>query len=96
MHKALPACLILIMVCAALTATTAEAQLFSPSWGSSAWWDWSDFRASAGFRMFLPRVTGTVEARGETHNLSEFGFGPDEVRAELAERSSDRGAKEES
>lgn len=77
MQKALPACVLLVTACVFLTAATAEAQLFSSLWGSSSWWDWSDYRASVGFRMSLPRITGTVEARGETHNLSEFGFADD-------------------
>lgn len=76
MHKALLACLLLVIICA-LTATTAEAQMFSSLWGSSAWWDWSDFRASMGYKMTFPRITGTVEGRGETHNLSDFGFSED-------------------
>ncbi len=77
MQKALHVCLLLVIMLAALTATTAEAQLFSSWWGSSAWWDWSDFRATLGYRIFLPRVTGTVEARGETHSLFDFGFTED-------------------
>lgn len=47
-------------------------------WGSNQWFDWSDYRASAGIRVFLPRlVSGNLEARGRSDDLEAFGFADD-------------------
>jgi hypothetical protein len=44
-------------------------------WGSSAWFDWSDFRAAVGVRAMFPRlVSGTLEARGRSDDLRNFGI----------------------
>lgn len=76
-RTALPAFLLVTILCMAIATPTAQAQVFSSWWGSSPWWDWSDFRAHVGYRVFLPRVEGTVEVRGETYDLSEFGIADD-------------------
>ena len=69
--------LFLVLTCMAMNSPTADAQLLSSWWGSSSWWDWSDYRAHLGYRISLPSIEGKVEARGETHDLSEFGFSDD-------------------
>lgn len=47
-------------------------------WGSNLWFDWSDYRANAGVRIFLPRlVSGSLEARGRHDDLGSFGFADD-------------------
>jgi len=33
-------------------------------WGSSAWWDWSDFRGAIGGRVFLARLTSASVTKG--------------------------------
>ncbi len=45
-------------------------------WGSSAWWDWSDFRGAIGARVFLARlVSATLTKGGQDFNLrDEYGF----------------------
>ncbi|MDQ7783176.1 MAG: hypothetical protein RDU20_09865 [Desulfomonilaceae bacterium] len=77
MQKALPACLILAVVFSALTAYPSEARALSSWWGGSSWWDWSDFRGSAAYRISLPSISGTFEVSGETDDFSKFGFGDD-------------------
>jgi hypothetical protein len=47
-------------------------------WGSNQWFDWSDFRANAGVRIFLPRlVSGSLEGRGRSDSFGAFGFADD-------------------
>ncbi len=47
-------------------------------WGSNQWFDWSDYRANAGVRIFLPRlVSGSLEARGRNDSFGTFGFADD-------------------
>lgn len=46
-------------------------------WGSSAWWDWSDFRGALGGRIFLARLTSaTLTKGGQEFDLKgdHFGF----------------------
>jgi hypothetical protein len=46
-------------------------------WGSSAWWDWSDFRGAVGARVFLARLaSATVTGNGVDFDLkgSKYGF----------------------
>ena len=43
---------------------TAVAQGFSSWWGSTKWWDWSDYRAIAGARIILPRLMGGYVKNG--------------------------------
>ncbi len=46
-------------------------------WGSSAWWDWSDFRGAIGARVFLARLaSATVTKGGVDFDLkgSQYGF----------------------
>jgi hypothetical protein len=46
-------------------------------WGSSAWWDWSDFRGAIGARVFLARLTSaSVTKGGVDFDLkgSQYGF----------------------
>lgn len=67
------------VICAGMSAGPARAEMFSSLLGgTSSWWDWSDFRASMGYRVYLPRISGTVEARGETHNFADFGIRDDQ------------------
>jgi hypothetical protein len=71
--------LLMAVICAGISAGPAQAQMFSSLLGgSSSWWDWSDYRAHLGYRMFLPRISGKVEARGETHDLADFGIRDDQ------------------
>jgi hypothetical protein len=50
----------------------ADAQGISSWIGTSPWWDWSDFRGSAGYRIFMPTVSGQVEVGGETRDFTDF------------------------
>ncbi|MGO9571345.1 MAG: hypothetical protein ACLP5H_27790 [Desulfomonilaceae bacterium] len=45
-------------------------------WGSSAWWDWSDFRGGIGARVFLARLaSATLTKGGRDFDLrDEYGF----------------------
>jgi hypothetical protein len=46
-------------------------------WGSSAWWDWSDFRGAIGARVFLARLaSATVTKGGVDFDLkgAQYGF----------------------
>jgi hypothetical protein len=71
--------LLMAVICAGISAGPAQAQMFSSLLGgSSSWWDWSDYRANVGYRIFLPRVSGKVEARGETHDFADFGIRDDQ------------------
>jgi hypothetical protein len=48
-------------------------------WGSSAWWDWSDYRAALGFRAFLARLSaGSLDDNTLGRDLrSDFGMSSD-------------------
>jgi hypothetical protein len=47
-------------------------------WGSSAWWDWSDFRGAVGARVFLARLaSATVTKNGVDLDLKGAGYGFD-------------------
>ncbi len=49
-------------------------------WGSSSWFDWSDFRGSANTRLFFARLnSGSVTTRGTEYDLksSRYSFGTD-------------------
>lgn len=47
-------------------------------WGSNQWFDWSDYRANGGVRIFLPRlVSGSLEGRGRSDGFGSFGFADD-------------------
>jgi hypothetical protein len=54
-------------------------QVVQSWWGSSSWFDWSDYRARFDMRMWLPRLTsGTFEAGGRTLDLrTDLGFTED-------------------
>lgn len=71
-----PLLLLLLTLILVIPGTT-NAQVTSSWLFGSSWWDWSDYRAYLGFRIFLPSVKGTVEARGESHDLTHFGITSD-------------------
>lgn len=55
-------------------------QVVQSWWGSSSWFDWSDYRARFDMRMWLPRLTsGTLEtAAGRTFDFrTDLGFNED-------------------
>ncbi|MEW6136677.1 MAG: hypothetical protein AB1733_00485 [Thermodesulfobacteriota bacterium] len=55
-----------------MVSPAADAQGISSWIGTSPWWDWSDFRGTAGYRIFMPTVSGQVEVGGQTRDFSDF------------------------
>lgn len=55
-----------------MVSPAADAQGISSWIGTSPWWDWSDFRGTAGYRIFMPTVSGQVEGGGQTRDFSDF------------------------
>ena len=53
-----------------------DSQGFPSWWGSDRWWDWSDFRGSAGLRFLMPKlVSGTVKwANNESDLLGSYNY----------------------
>ncbi len=46
-------------------------------WGSSAWWDWSDYRGAIGARVFLARLASASVSKGGTDfdlKGAQYGF----------------------
>ena len=80
---AIPRVLVLaaVLICAGI--------LFSPGvcfgqgaysmWGSSSWFDWSDYRLEIDARIWLPRLmSGSIETQGRTFDLKrDLGFNDD-------------------
>jgi len=53
-----------------------DSQGFPSWWGSDRWWDWSDFRGSAGLRFLMPKlVSGTVKwVNNESDLLGSYNY----------------------
>ncbi|MGB6066360.1 MAG: hypothetical protein WBG50_16275 [Desulfomonilaceae bacterium] len=48
-------------------------------WGSSAWWDWSDFRGAIGSRVFLARLAAaSITIGGKNFDLKNADYGFDD------------------
>jgi hypothetical protein len=73
-HIAVVACqLVFLVFVALLFGRPANAQGLSSWWGSSAWFDWSDFRAEAGVRVFLARfVSGSISRVNQAGATVEY------------------------
>jgi len=53
-----------------LSATVSGAGEASSLWGSSTWFDWSDYRAAIGFRAWLPRLaSGSIDTEAVSYDL---------------------------
>jgi hypothetical protein len=64
--------LALLVLSVPVVAPPSHAQGTTSWWGSTTWFDWSDFRAENTFRLVLPRlVSGKLDYRGMEYQLKE-------------------------